>query len=255
MRMSSGKVETALETVQRRFRSILETNSSVVIARAKSTLNESTTAFRKQRSRSVSDSSIRPWGYTIPQTDPLRFLPTEVKGIALRVDMFLKSYWVEDPATTPSELNVVVRVWCLDKRIYFRPGLDAEQIDESIDPHVGRVMIRFHFDLANVTQQGPIYHLQIGGKSRPEEASWLPESLTVPRFIHAPVDLVLAAELIAANFYPDEFADIRREPSWVGSRNASQGHLLDSYYTQALTAVKDGDSVLESLWNIPWNSA
>ena len=253
MQMSAGKVAHALETVESRFRSILETNSSVVMAKAKSSLNRSSREFQRLRRHASGSPSLAQWGYAIHHTDPLRFLPTEVDGVALRVDVFLKSYWAANPAPNPSELNVVIRVWCLDKRIYFRRELDAHHLEEQIDPRVGRVILRFHFDLANVGQPGPSYHLQIGGKSQPDEHNWLSKSLSVPRFLHSPVDLVLAAELIAANFYPDDFDRIRREPAWVGTRNTSQGHLLASYYERSLAAVNNQCSVLEALWNLPWD--
>ena len=252
MEISSGQVERSLVTVANRLSSILDTTAPAVIEMAKAGLQQSKTEFSRVRPKGGADHAARSWGYSIHHSDPLRFVPTEVDGLRLRVDMFLKSYWNSDPALNPSELNVVIRVWCLDEDLYFRSDWDAEALSGEIDPHYGRVMLRFHFDLANRGQVGPRYHLQVGGNSPPDEHHWFPKSLSVPRFVHTPVDLILATELIAATFYPSRYRDIRREPSWVGSRKDSQKHLLDEYFDLGRAAVADGGSVLESLWNVPW---
>ena len=114
-------------------------------------------------------------------------------------------------------------------------------------------MLRVHFDLANPKQPGSEYHVQVGGKSLQEELHWFPKSLAVPRLLHMPVDLMLASELVAATFYQSDFRDIRREGSWTGSIRVSQQHLLKEYFTDALDAVENGKSVLETLWNVSWD--
>ena len=114
-------------------------------------------------------------------------------------------------------------------------------------------MLRVHFDLANPNQPGPRHHLQVGGNAQPEERHWFPKALSVPRMLHMPMDLVLASELIAATFYPCAYEKIRREPTWKGSRNVSQQHLLKGYFTKALKAVGENESVLDALWNKPWD--
>ena len=162
----------------------------------------------------------------------------------------MEEYWDDEPAERPCALNVAIRVWCLDPHVYFRKDWDAQGLWSQVDPERGRVMLRIHFDLANAGQAGPQYHAQVGGNPRPEELSWFPEALDVPRMLHTPVDLMLASELVAATFYPSEYEDIKREDSWKGSRRVSQEHLLDGYFKNALSAVRSNGSVLDALWNV-----
>ena len=190
-------------------------------------------------------------GFRIDPDDPLVFKETTVDGLRLRVDLFLRCYWNDDPAESPVELNVAMRVWSLDESVYFRTEWDAEGLKEKLEPGGERVMLRLHFDLANRNQPGPRYHLQVGGVQHAREYHWFPENLSVPRMLHFPVDLILATELIAATFYPREYRRIRRENLWVNSRRVSQEHLLTNHLNQALGAIDRG-SVLECLWNVPW---
>ena len=145
-----------------------------------------------------------------------------------------------------------MRVWCLDENLYFRDQWDAARLENEIDGHSGRVVLRVHFDLAEHGQPGPRHHIQVGGKQHSGEFHWFPETLSVPRIVHMPFDLVLAAELVAATFYPEEYKRIRREPTWKHCTRTAQKHLLPVYLQKAIDAVADGRSVLEALWNVPW---
>ena len=253
MRVMASQVEQALETIDSRFRSILDARASAVIAQAKSMLNESREAFAQARRQGRKERPEPPWGFEIYPGNPLRFKETDVDGLRVRVDLYVSTYWADEPAAIPSDLRVVIRVWSLDPHVYFREQWDAPVLAGMCGPDTGRVMLRVHFDLANRGQPGPHYHLQVGGNSRPEELHWFPKALSVPRMLHMPMDLVLATELVAATFYPDEYRDIRREPAWRGSRKVSQQHLLEGYFTEALAAVSRNESVLDALWNVPWD--
>ena len=252
MVLSYDKVAKSLIVAQDRLRPILDPSASGVFERAKSQLSTSKDRF-DARGPSNSDCQPQPvWGYSIDPGSPLTFRETDVRGLRLRVDMFLRCYWTETPADRPSTLSVAVRIWCLDKSWYFRPDWDAERLGQVVNPNVGRVMLRFHFDLANRDQDGPEYHLQVGGNARSEEYHWLPGVISLPRFVHPPVDLILAAELISASFYPDHYRNMRREPSWVGVRRNSASHFLTDYFRTASEAIENGDSVIDSLWNVAW---
>lgn len=253
MRITVGQVERALETVASRLRPILDDRAGSVVAQAKSMLTESTNAFRESRRQRRPERPVRPWGFEIHPRNPLRFKETEVDQLRFRVDLFLSAYWIEEPAECPADLRVVVRVWSLDPHIYFREQWDAARMANVAGSDTGRVMLRVHFELANPQQAGPRYHLQIGGNAHVDELHWFPEAISVPRILHMPLDLMLASELIAATFYPDEYKDIRREPAWKGSLTVSQQHLLRRYFMQALAAVSDDESVLDTLWNVPWD--
>ena len=250
MNVTVDKVEQAIKTVNGSFRHILDPRASSVIARAKSMLRTSHAAFEESRRQGRKERQERPWGFEIDPANPLRFRDTDIDDLKVRVDLFLAAYWAENPAEVPSDLRVVIRVWSLDPHVYFREQWDAARLEHECSPQNGRVMLRLHFDLANPNQPGPRHHLQVGGNAQSEELHWFPKSLSVPRLIHMPMDLVLASELIAATFYPDEYRKIRRERAWKGSRNVSQQHLLKGYFTEARKAVDTKKSVLEALWNV-----
>ena len=242
MELNVDHVLFDLETVRTRLRTILDAGHESVIERAKAALY-----------RCKKQGITGRWGYSIDPRQPLRFKAIEIDRLKLRVDLAMCAYWDSQPAQQPSELNVAIRIWCLTPGVYFRERMDAPRLKESIDPRTGRVMLRIHFDLANQGQPGPEYHLQVGGANpRNDGEAWFPEALSVPRLLHLPMDLVLAAELIAATFYPMEYKRFRREATWKSSRRRSQEHLLPDYLDQAKNAINSDDSVLEALWNVEW---
>lgn len=252
MDISHGQVMRSLNMIESRLNAILDDSASEVLGRAKSVLRNSKADFDERTRQGRTELPIQPWGFSIDHARPLRFIPSEVGGLRLRVDLYVQSYWMEDPASIPCELNVVIRVWCLDENVCFRSEWDSDELIDRIKPHEGRVMLRLHFDLAPAKAVEPRYHLQVGGNARDDELHWFPKALDVPRLLHMPIDLVLASELIAATFYPSAYRLIRREPSWVGSLMDSQNHLLVDYFSDATEAIDRGESVLDALWNTKW---
>ena len=212
-------------------------------------LRQSRDEHRRRRRQARIELPVTPWGFSIEPSSPLRFKETEADGLRVRIDLFLKSYWNAEPAEAPCRLTSTIRLWALDVPVYFRSDWDAVRLYNEIVPANGRVMLRTHFDLANEGQPGPKFHLQIGGVQHSGEFSWFPESMSVPRFVHYPMDLVLAIELIAATFFEDKYRRIRREPAWINSRRTSEQHLVKRYLSDALNAISSEDSVLEALWN------
>ena len=253
MNVTAGKVEQALEAIDSSFRPILDAQARSVIAEAKSMLRTSHAAFDESGRQGRKEREQHPWGFEIHPKRPLRFRDTCVDDLNIRVDLFLAAFWETDPGEVPSDLRVVIRVWSLDSHVYFREQWDAARLKDECSPDSGRVMLRLHFDLANLDQPGPRHHLQVGGRAQPQELHWFPETLSIPRMLHMPMDLVLASELIAATFYPNEYRKIRRDPVWRGSRGVSQQHLLKGYFTEALKAVDTNASVLDALWNGSWD--
>lgn len=253
MPLRSAHIEESLTIVGSRLGPILGPEASTVLEIAKSTLRRTSHEHAERIRQGRKERPLLPWGFTISPDYPLRFKETVVGDLKLRVDLFSRAYWDAEPAERPIELTVAIRVWCLSPQVYFRSGWDAPKVKNKVDPRNGRVMLRLHFDLANKGQPGPQYHLQVGGKQHPGELHWFPESVSVPRMLHMPVDLVLASEMVAATFYPDEYRIIRREPSWIRSLRIAQGHLLHEYLARAMYAVENESSVLESLWNVAWD--
>ena len=250
MTLNPADVSKSLKAISGRLHSILENEAQDVLQKA----NKMVCSSHKAHLQSVRSQSrgglITPWGFRIEPNYPLRFKNTNINGLNLRVDLFLTSYWDSNPSGVPCELTLAIRVWSLDKHIYFRDDWDAERLSSQINANTGRVMLRLHFDLANKGQLGPKYHLQVGGKPHDDEFHWFPDSLGVPRILHPPMDLVLATELIAANFYRKDYEKFKREAPWVDSMRTSQEYLLAGYFDQATRALKDKKSLLDTFWNV-----
>lgn len=191
-----------------------------------------------------------PWGYSIDHDQPVRFVPTEVNGIDLQVDVYCDIRWAE--AEVPAVQDIKVRVWSTHSRTIFGPERDAADIDEALrDPTrtaTGRVISRFHFDKANPGQPGPEFHLQVGGKAEPYELCWHPESVKVPRLAHPPLELFLACQLVAANFFPREYAEIKKRSEWLWELRWQQASLLRDHYQRCLDAIDAEQSLLDALW-------
>lgn len=187
------------------------------------------------------------WGYAISPDRSLLFRPVAVHGTTVQPDLFCRIRWL-DPNDLPVELSVVVRVWGLDRNVIYRPALDANEVQTALESTGKRVMLRYHFDLANPGQSGPRFHLQAGGNAFPDELCWLHEAVAVPRIAHHPMDAMLACEMIAANFYGEDGRRAVEDPTVVGAIRDSQRSLLQRYYQECVAAVNGGSSLLMSLW-------
>jgi hypothetical protein len=136
------------------------------------------------------------------------------------------------------------------------PEIEALAEQMTRDAESGRVIYRCHFDRANENQAGPRYHVQFGGSPRNGEYGFIPEVIDLPRLIQPPLDLILTCEMIAMNFYPREYREIRKEASWRSVVYQSQQNVLTRYYNGCAEALRSFDveesgSLLEHLWNVP----
>lgn len=249
MEFKRNHVERNLNAVRDNLYPILEDDASAVLEKAKAGLARSVRLHKESVRQGRMERAIHPWGFSIEPSQPLAFRKTTIDGVRLRVDLCTKVYWHVYPGLEPGELNVAMRVWWLDKKEYFREQWDAPRLGHVINARSGRVMLRVHFDRADLGQPGPKYHLQVGGKQHGNELNWFPEALSVPRLVHAPFDLVLASELVAATFYPTVYARVSREPEWRYCVRTTQQHLFPTYLETINRAIEDKVSVLDALWN------
>ncbi len=197
-----------------------------------------------------------PWRLVISPTNPLAFRTTEGDRLVnhrLEVDLACSITQPGANGLPASDHNIAVRVWSTDPAMCFRAERDAEALRDQLEARGRRVMLRFHFDLANAKQEGPRHHLQIGGKADTADYQWLPDNWKLPRFVHLPVNLVLACEFIARTFYPSTFARHSQEPTWTHAvRTAETAYLFP--FLQALPYVhvdprKHSKSLLSTVWN------
>lgn len=244
--MTPGNVIRGLEVIETRLRRLLRPGAVVVLSQARAEV-ERTSALYEAAVRAGSRSP-QPWGFAISPDAPLEFRTCVVRDHQLRVDLFCNLRWL-DARKPQVRQELVVRVWALDDAVILREGWDAPEVASKIDSQRGRVMLRFHFDRANEGQPGPTYHLQAGGNARDEEACWLHEAISVPRLAHPPMDLILACELVVANFCGVEDRKLLRDPPWHGSLCDSQNDLLLDYYDECARLVRRGEGLLRKLWN------
>ena len=241
-----------LSTIKRSLRSVLEENAELVIDAAIRDLKDSKEKYDWFQRRKDLIKKPDDWGYEI-LTPPLRFKMARYKGYTLRPDIICNFRWQQEGAL-PSTQELVLRVWSADEHLIYREEYDSEAIAELFTaPHNGlseRVMLRCHFDLANPKQSGPKYHLQIGGNPRAGEHCWYPKELDLPRLLHHPLDLLLLCQLVVANFYPNDYEQIRLDSTWRWAVTTVERYLLEEYYAKCLEVIRDRKRMLlDELWN------
>lgn len=109
---------------------------------------------------------------------------------------------------------------------------------------------RWHFDLCNTGQNGPITHLQYSGH-RHDNVS-LNCRLKEPRWCLPPYDIILLCESVAANFYHDEWnSSLRNNRSWVKIVKSSQKLCYPYFLRQLYTSLNASETptLLDGSWN------
>ena len=246
--MSPDELVRCLNSIRDRMQRILAGNAGQILGEAAEQVRGSADKAKKQyRAKPRSNPT---WGFSISAERPLEFREVESKGLRFRVDLYCDLAWTHPSGAIASPRNLVVRVWSRETALIFRPEWDSEQVRQRIHEPRGRVMLRHHFDLANQGQEGPTYHVQTGGGARGNEVCWLLEAVDLPRIAHPPFDLLLACEMIAANFFPAEYRQIRKDPTWVGSLRVAQESCYRQYFEQCNGAITANESLLSSLWNV-----
>ena len=249
--MKVTQIKTGLQELKRNFQNILD-DSAYVIDRAIAELESTKEKFDEwQRKTHAPGKGPQFWGYEIHPEKPLCFkLSTAIEGLNIWVDLYCKAVWQKEE-DMPITQEICLRIWSDSIDFIFRHDIDSEEIFNKLADSIlpKRVMLRFHFDLADEGQPGPKYHLQFGGNARPGELCWFPEALKLPRLAFPPMDLILVCQLIAANLYWEEYSQFRETPEWLNALRNSQEHLLKNYYEDCLDAIEQGNSLLDNLWN------
>lgn len=123
---------------------------------------------------------------------------------------------------------------------------------EIINESNGRLIHRSHIDLATHNeegqyQDGPIFHLQFGGKSGGKQRDLNVFKLRRPRWLHPPMDLILMTEMLIANFYPEQWGKLRNQPAWKALITDSQMLCYKPFFDVAIENIEN-DSLLSSFW-------
>lgn len=252
--MNPQRIKSSLRELYKSFRKILEDDARDVIEEAIAGIETSRQQY-DDRKRWFHDPHLvpMPWGYQIHPDRPLRFKTSNaIRGVKPRVDVYSTVLWINE-SEPPVNQNTHLRIWSTSNYA-FRETLDADELLEKLTdpsrPFDGRVMWRCHFDLAETGQSGPKYHVQFGGNAREYELCWIPEIIDIPRLACPPMDLILVCQLVAANFFWNEYCEFRDSPEWMMALRHSQEHLLKNYYKGCLEAVDNNRSLLDHLWNV-----
>jgi len=252
--MDPGRVKTSLNHIKKIYSKILDGSCPHVIAAAVSMVDQTKERYDyavRNRSRGLTPE---PWGYAIYHDQPLRFKRTKIpNGLDLQVDVYCDIRW--EDADVPVQQDLKIRIWSEDARTVFDENRDASVMQGLIEGNrrngqPGRVVSRFHFDKSNPGQSvGPVYHLQFGGIPEDYELCWHPKKVNVPRLVYHPVELCLTCQMIAMNFFPDDYLELREKIELRQEVLHYQEIMLKSYYQQCLIFINDKELLLESLWS------
>jgi hypothetical protein len=250
--LNANVVATNLRRLAHHLRSLLERDSYSRLNDAAAYVESSAPRQTGRRRRPS------PWQILIDSPNSLLFRPSEVDD-RLAPDIFCDIVGPANDEWPLSRQNLVIRVWSLTRDLSFRRDWDSERIGDLLAqrPSYQRVLLRCHFDRANPEQEAPIFHLQIGGRATEQERElcWFPEIVNIPRLLCPPMDLVLAAEVVVASFFPTAFANLTNEPDWLTLVHESETFLLKEFYDKCHRVCNRARgnqmSVFTSLWQLP----
>lgn len=250
--MDPARVQTSLSVIGKTYRSILDVSAQYVLPQAIEMVLQTKERYDWAKRNASRGHLPQPWGYTIWHRQPLRFVPSPVLGgIRPVVDVYCDVRWADDDI--PAKQEIKVRLWTDHNDTVFDPDRDSkvilERLSEPGRTHCGRVVSRYHFDKADPAQKkGPKYHVQFGGIAQGYELCWHPRAVNVPRLEYHPAELFLTCQMIAANFFWDDYRQIREKAEWRGQLLLCQDLLLADYYRGCLDAVTNHESLLDTLW-------
>jgi len=176
------------------------------------------------------------WFYDVSPSNPIEFSPIFNKSVNTEIRPRLSA-------------SIAVRATETG-------GICFERLDVALDVFGsdGKVLIRHHVDLANFKpdqqafQPGPLFHLQFGGHT-PKQSRDFEVPIKEPRWPCFPMDLVLVCELVVANFYPDKWASLQRNPNWRDAVIASQRFCISPFLKNMNVMIGDTkQTILGHLW-------
>ncbi|BDY16026.1 hypothetical protein Sulfitobl28_19960 [Sulfitobacter pontiacus] len=180
------------------------------------------------------------WGYEVDRGLPIKFIETS------------------DANSNPVAPSIVAEMVNVDqsegKTMAFSALCAAIEFDHIYDD---RPSPRWHLDLANQKtdgswQSGPMTHLQYGGHLHQNRD--LDCFLKVPRWCHPPMEVGLLCEIVAANFFEEQWLQLREMPSWNDSICKLQKLCLTDYAQKLSSSLNQSShSVLHSMWAQDWN--
>jgi hypothetical protein len=210
---------------------------------------------------SEKDAESTAWNIYISREKPLRFVKSEnTRGAQLIPELSCDIIGGNDTTRSISSSNIEIKLKSDEYNLIFRKDWDSSTIEKKLAKLKERVMVRCHFDYGEKSEDGePIYHLNFGGISHNDELCWIPDAIRNPRIPFIPIDLVLAIELIVANFYPKKYPILCNDRDWRSlvytSEKVFLSPVLEKCSNRCKTPItrrittKD-DTIFSSMWLI-----
>lgn len=154
---------------------------------------------------------------------------------------------------------VVPRITCagisVEQIQHNNPPFTALDLALEIEDSHRNPVSRWHIDWANSKdfsmQPGPLVHLQYGGHRPGHRATDHP--LKVPRWSHPPMDILLLCEVVVANFYEEEWEQVREDPNWCLAIALGQKLCYTAYLRKMLVGLSiSSKTMLHSMWASEW---
>lgn len=143
----------------------------------------------------------------------------------------------------------------VDQGLAGRPPFRALDVAVQFDDLNNEPIARWHVDLANEQaggfQPGPLFHLQFGGHQSGFRT--LDHPLKAPRWCHPPMEAALVCEVIAANFFEDDWLTLREDESWCRAIAQFQSLCYPAYFNKmAKSLTQPRTTVLNEVWAGDW---
>jgi hypothetical protein len=254
--LSASEISRDVRYLQNFVGVLLDPESGLVLDQVIAQLQACAIRNRPLRRR----ASIPLWEFEIPSVRPLKFLPSSDEAKRrLRPEIFCHLVGPGVSGSPFQRPELVIRVWSMDRSLSYRPELDASSISDWLNGNRtdDRVIFRLHFDKANQGQRGTVFHLHVGGKPVEEEREkcWLTGLPGLPRIPAQPMDLILACELVIANFFHDRFQDLCQEPEWRAVVKRAEQRTIRTYYGICSSYLSSSwerseHTLLKRLWNV-----
>lgn len=187
--------------------------------------------------------SSKAWRYRIERSKPLILIPAS--SARLNVDIY----------------PIVFIDIEIDEALLEEKGFPFKTLSltlEIVNKSNGLLIHRSHIDLATSNKQGnyqdgPMFHLQFGGKSSEKKTDADVFKLRKPRWLQPPMDLILMAEILIANFYPEQWEKLKNQPDWIALITDSQKLCYKPFFNIANEYIEK-DSLMKTFWAPNWDA-
>ncbi|MBW4970792.1 hypothetical protein KZY98_10010 [Croceibacter atlanticus] len=160
--------------------------------------------------------------------------PEEIENLTLNFDIklysnYTKDYNHDDPLRH-LEFNIVVTGFVNDEEYITSYHLDRHPEGEN-----------------ETSESHPKYHFQFGGRKLDKRNREFGQSIILdsPRVMHYPMDLILGIDFIVSNFFPEKWAQLKKENDYVSLVKEYKDRMLRPFFasiTNHWTGLLNGNS-------------